>query len=262
MNSKSLIIILLLIFIALISIDILTGIWFWNRANLSFNPENFNNIATPILALIAIVIYGLALFTSIKQNRIIFGQTIQPYFLEEINKLKKKAKEKRFDSNKVIKGENVNLLNFTTHLSSTIVNLTRNVDFLNDYRDFENGIERDLEYFKERSYFELLMFIYEFTVGLEIKFIFIEIKELVQEINSSKLLEDNKRTLRKKIKKELNIREYIAFIEFYNDSSGRFAPLLPMIFEGVLRGNNKVIFKSISDTSLKEPYYWYKENLN
>lgn len=153
-------------------------------------------------------------------------------------------------------------MNFTTHLSSTIVNLTRNVDFLNDYRDFENGIERDLEYFKERSYFELLMFIYEFTVGLEIKFIFIEIKELVKEINSSKLLEDNKRTLRKKIKKELNIREYIAFIEFYNDSSGRFAPLLPMIFEGVLRGNNKVIFKSISDTSLKEPYYWYKENLN
>jgi hypothetical protein len=263
MKIKRVIVTLLLIVIVLISIDIISGIWFWNKYNLIFSSENFNNITTPILTFVAIVIYGLALFTSINQNRIIYDQSIQPHYLEEIKKLKKKAKKQNLDNLGVIKGEKVNLLNFTTHLFSTITNLTKNVEFLQDYNDYENGIEHGFLYFKEREYFKLLMFIYEFTIGFDIKFNFIDIKKLVQEINSSKLLENNKQILRKKIKKELCIEEYLAFIEFFDKNSGHIAPLLPMVFERFnIENDKKIIYKPITDTSLREPYDWYKKNFN
>lgn len=263
MKFKYLILTLLLILIALIITDIITGIWFWNKYNLVFSADNFNNIVTPVLTLIAIIIYGLALFTSIKQNRIIFDQSILPYYLDEIKKLKKKAKNKNFDTLHLFEGKKVHLLNFTTHLFSAITSLTKNIEFLQDYEDFENGIEHDFEYFKNREYFNYLLFIYEFTVGFDIKFNFIDIKQLVDQIDSSELLESNKKILKKRIKRELNIEEYLAFIEFFEKNSGKIAPLIPMIFERVFKDDGKkVMFKSITDTSLKEPYDWYKKNLN
>lgn len=263
MKLKYLILTLLLILIALIITDIITGIWFWNKYNLIFNAANFNNIITPILTLIAIIIYGLALFTSIKQNRIIYDQSILPYYLDEIKKLKKKAKNKNFDTLNLFEGKKVNLLNFTTHLFSAITNLTKNIEFLKDYEDFKNGIERDFEYFKTREYFNYLMFIYEFTIGFDIKFNFIDVKQLVEQIDSSELIKNNKTILKKRIKRELHIQEYIAFVEFFDKNSGKIAPLIPMTLESILKNNGqKVMFKSITDTSLKEPYEWYKNNLN
>lgn len=263
MKLKYLILTLLLILIALIITDIITGIWFWNKYNLIFNAANFNNIITPILTLIAIIIYGLALFTSIKQNRIIYDQSILPYYLDEIKKLKKKAKNKNFDTLNLFEGKKVNLLNFTTHLFSAITNLTKNIEFLKDYEDFKNGIERDFEYFKTREYFNYLMFIYEFTIGFDIKFNFIDVKQLVEQIDSSELIKNNKTILKKRIKRELHIQEYIAFVDFFDKNSGKIAPLIPMTLESILKNNGqKVMFKSITDTSLKEPYEWYKNNLN
>lgn len=263
MKLKYLILTLLLILIALIITDIITGIWFWNKYNLIFNAANFNNIITPILTLIAIIIYGLALFTSIKQNRIIYDQSILPYYLDEIKKLKKKAKNKNFDTLNLFEGKKVNLLNFTTHLFSAITNLTKNIEFLKDYEDFKNGIERNFEYFKTREYFNYLMFIYEFTIGFDIKFNFIDVKQLVEQIDSSELIKNNKTILKKRIKRELHIQEYIAFVEFFDKNSGKIAPLIPMTLESILKNNGqKVMFKSITDTSLKEPYEWYKNNLN
>lgn len=134
---------MLVLIIILLGIDIFTGIWYWNRNNLIFNPVNFNNILTPILTLLAIIIYGIALFTSIEQNKILHNQNIKPYYLREIKKLKNRAKKTEINHLGVFDEEKVHLLNYTKYLMSAITKLTKSNDFINDYKDFENNLKHN-----------------------------------------------------------------------------------------------------------------------
>ena len=128
MKLKYIIIIgLLILIIVLLGVDIFTGIWYWNRSNLIFDSENFNNIFTPILAFIAIITYSIALFTSIKQNRILHNQNIKPYYLKAIKKLRNKAK-KGYDSPSqdyylVIDLEKVNDSDFINSLNNSLTTI-------------------------------------------------------------------------------------------------------------------------------------------
>ena len=134
---------MLVLIIILLVIDIFTGIWYWNRNNLIFNPVNFNNILTPILTLLAIIIYGIALFTSIEQNKILHNQNIKPYYLKEIKNLKNRAKKTEINHLGVFDEEKVHLLNYTKYLMSAITKLTKSNDFINDYKDFENNLKHN-----------------------------------------------------------------------------------------------------------------------
>ena len=69
--------ILLIIAIGLLLVDLFTGIWYWNRLNLKFDLANYNYVVSPTFAIFATIIYGLALFNAIKQNRIILSQSIE-----------------------------------------------------------------------------------------------------------------------------------------------------------------------------------------
>jgi ABC-type uncharacterized transport system permease subunit len=75
---------LLIVLIILVTIDLTTGIWFWNRKNLMFEPSNFNNTLTPIISFCAFIVYTIALFTTIRQNKIILSQNIKPFFEKQI----------------------------------------------------------------------------------------------------------------------------------------------------------------------------------
>jgi len=90
---KYFLIALIFILIILISIDLSTGIWYWNKLNLKFDSNEFNNIATPILTMIATPIYALALYTTIRQNKITLSQNLKPFYEKEIDNLILKAKK-------------------------------------------------------------------------------------------------------------------------------------------------------------------------
>jgi len=261
MKLKYIIIIGLLILIAvLFGVDIFTGIWYWNRSNLIFDSETFNNILTPILAFIAIIIYSIALFTSIKQNKILHNQNIKPYYLKAIKKLRNKAKKTRFNDLGVFDGKKINLLNYTTFLFKSITKLTKSSDFVGDYKDFENNIKHNYDYYKDRDYYIILLFILDFTIGFDLKFCYDEIKMLIEEVNSSNLLDDEKTHIKKRIKSDLSIDKYIAFIDFFDKKDKNFIPFVPMVFDR-LNNPNEVEYKSITNTSLKNPYKWFKQEL-
>ena len=90
-KGKNLVLLLLAIIIVLLLVDIGTGIWYYNRPHLSFSPSNFNNIATPIIGIISIGIYSLALFISAKQTLIIQSQNLKPHFERDFERLKKEG---------------------------------------------------------------------------------------------------------------------------------------------------------------------------
>ena len=73
------IICLLIAIIFLLLIDILIGTWYRNRLELSFSSSEFNNILTPLSSFFAVVIYSVALFTTIRQNKLINSFKIYEY---------------------------------------------------------------------------------------------------------------------------------------------------------------------------------------
>ena len=85
MKYARIIIGLLIVLIILVTIDLTTGIWFWNKKNLMLEPSNFNNILTPIISFCAFIVYSLALITTIRQNKIILSQNIKPFFEKQID---------------------------------------------------------------------------------------------------------------------------------------------------------------------------------
>ena len=73
-------------------------------------------------------------------------------------------------------------------------------------------------------------------------------------------MNDEKILIKKRIKNELAIDKYIAFIDFFDKRSGNIAPFIPMIFDE-FNQSKEIKYKSITDTSLRNPYEWFKKEL-
>lgn len=266
MKIRHIIIFLLFIAIALLLTDLFTGIWYWNRLNLKFDPANFNNIITPIFAIIATLIYGLALFNTVNQNKIILNQNkiilsqnIKPHYEKEIENLMTQSREIK------IKGEitnddepiKIDALNYIKAINDTIINLSQNKEYLEDYAKYENNELLTIDYFKSRNYFGKLLFLSEFTIGINaVSFFYQDIKLLIQEINQSKLISEDKELLKKRIKRNL-LSQYMAFIDFM-DKHPSIVPPIPIVFDL----QEKIEFKLLSKTNFREHFDWFKSELN
>lgn len=259
MKIKQIIIFLLCIATLLLLTDLITGIWYWNRLNLKFDSEKFNNIITPLFTIIATIIYAFALFTTINQNKIILSQNLKPLYEKEIEILITKSRDIK------IKGEITNdaepieitALNYIKAINNTIINLSQNNEFIEDYSKYKNNELLTRDYFKSRNYFGKLLFLSEFAFGInQVSFLYQEIKLLIQEINQSKLISDDKELLKKQIKRNL-LSEYMAFIDFM-DKHPLIVPPIPIVFD--LQEN--IEFKLLSKTNFREHFDWFKSELN
>lgn len=258
MKIKHIIIFLLSIAILLLLTDLITGIWYWNRLNLKFDPANFNNIFTPLFTIIATIIYAFALFTTINQNKIILSQNIKPHYEKEIENLVTKARELKINGEIANDGEpiEINALNYIKVINDTIIKLSQDNEFLEDYTKYENNELLTRDYFKSRNYFGKLLFLSEFTIGInQVSFLYQEIKLLIQEINQSKLISEDTELLKKQIKRYL-LSEYMAFIDFM-DKHPLIVPPIPIVFDL----QEKIEFKLISNTNFREHFDWFKSEL-
>tara|TARA_R110001632_G_scaffold83134_4_gene184237 strand:- start:4031 stop:4828 length:798 start_codon:yes stop_codon:yes gene_type:complete len=253
MNYKKYILITLGILISLVLIDILTGIYFWNRLHLIFSSSTFNNIATPIVGIIAVIIYSLALNISFKQNRIIQSQHLKPYFENELIEIEKKLKSYKFDL-KIVesKYDECNGINFTSVIMEQLTALTQDQDYKDDTTLLEKGEVFTRTYIMSRSYYNIVVFLASFTIGIDLKLSFNYIIEFADEIDNSKLLKVDIEQIKRKVRKDL-IGQYISYIEF-EKKDRKFIPLIPNIFDYQNIHDEKIEFTTISETLFSESY--------
>lgn len=249
---------LFLMIIALLLIDILTGIFYWNRSNLIFDASTFNNISTPIIASVSFLVYSAALFFTIKQNKIILSQHLRPYYEREIDRTINELEKEKINTDLIeTNGKEYNAINYPNLILKLLNQLTENNEYLKDISALEKGVKFTHEQIKGRSYYSIVVFLSQFTDGLFNKFKYDYLKEIIQEIDNAKLLEEDKDLLKKRIKKEI-LLTYLSFIEFEKESSIHIPPI-PYINNFPWQDN--IDFKKISESNFKEYYDWFKTKL-
>ena len=232
--------------------DLLTGIYFWNRSHLEFNSQNFNNIITPVAGIIAVVIYGLALFITLKQNKIILSQNLKPHFERNIDELLIEAKSTVVgtiddDANEV----EYTILNYTRYIHNLILKLSNNADYKEDYENiYEGNVSQSTDYFQSRSYFSTALELNGFIIGhFGTSFFYDKIVNLVDEIESSQMIEDDKKLLLKRIKNTF-VNEYISLVSFFKNYK-RLVPPVPF----VVGYEKKAEFQHLSDSEAFVKHY-------
>ena len=251
MKTKHIIIGLLTLLIVLLSTDLITGIWFWNKYNLIFDSDNFNNILTPIVTFLAVIIYTIALFLTIRQNRIILSQHIKPHFEKEIEELLKEAKKSvplKIDKKK----KKYNLFNYTKLIMDLTIELVRNPEYLEDLKKIQAKENLSDEYVRGRTYFEVALLLNSFMIAgnLTLTTFYGKLKNLIDEINNSKLIEDEKLLLIKRIEAKF-LNDYFALIKYFDKHN---SPPIP----NVITIDRKVEFKPLNESSFRNHYNLFK----
>ncbi len=213
--------------------------------------EEFNNIITPILTIIATVIYAWALINTIKQNDIILSQTIKPHFEGEIEDLLNEARGVILDSRTLKINHEIHALNYVREVNNSLARLCKDEHFLKDLESFENNNSINYSTLKERSYFGEILFLNQLITMNGVDFFYGNVKLLLEEISQSKLIEVEIELLKKKIYRKL-LNEYMAFIKFCDENKA-FVPKIPF-----LKDAKSIEYKSLSDTSFRRYYDLFK----
>lgn len=249
---------LAILIVILLVIDILTGILFWNRYNLIFEPNNFNNILTPILTIISTAIYATALFITIKQNKIILSQNIKPHYEREIEAYIAEADNIKIINNSIHKDQDITAKNYIKYINESIFSLAKNEEFHEDYDKYNSNEKITVNHVMKRDYIYDLMFLTEFTMLSKVSFFYDKLKEIIEEINKSKLIEEDKQLLKKRIERSL-LSEYLAFIDF-EDKHINLIPPIPLLYQDI--GKSEVEFGQISKTGFRKNYEYFKKEFN
>ncbi|PIF34318.1 hypothetical protein CLU81_4957 [Flavobacterium sp. 9] len=261
MKLKQLIYILIalvLFVIILLTIDILTGFWYWNRYNLIFDSYEFNNLVTPSLTIIATIIYAYALFLSLKQNKIVLSQNIKPHYERETENLINDARNIKIENKTIHSDQDINVTNYIQFINESILNLAKNKEFLEDYQNYNKGEKITSEYIMNRDYICDLMFLSGFTMLNKVSFFYDKLKGFIEEINHSKLISEDKELIKKRLTGSL-LSDYISFIEF-EDNYGNIIPPVPLLFADL--NKSEVKFEHISKTDFRKHYEYFKKEFN
>ena len=253
--TKKIFQILLIITIILILIDIVIRCFFGFNFQLLFESSNFNNVVTPIATCIAVYIYAMALLNSFKQNKILLSQTIKPYFEKEIDRLINEYDEITIPTflieNKIMKDKIINVRNYINFINYICIELSKNEDFKSDFNDFKKGILYKKNHFEKRSYYSEVLFLNQFVLEIgDIPFFYDKIKILIEEINVSKLIEEDKILIKNSIKRTF-LAEYLSFIQFLDSRPPFFMPPIPYLFNS---SNINIEFKNFNHTPFRNHY--------
>lgn len=259
-KTQKVLVILLILIALLLFLDIITGLYYWNRDNLRFSYENFENLLLPLISFLSLVVYTWALMLAFKQNKTIVSQHLFYFYEKEIDRLKLKLEKKEITTSLVdFEGENINGLNYPVQLGKNLYDLYSNDDYLEDLDSYEKGKKFSRGYFKKRSYHKVIMFLNDYTFDLFNRFNYNEIKVLVNELNETKLTHLDKSNLKKRIKRELLIN-YISFVES-EDNSLVQTPIIPILYDTNHLDKDDIRFKKLSETSFRNHFDWFSKNL-
>ncbi len=235
----------------LVLIDIFTGIWYWNRLNLEFSDTVFNNIFTPINSIISTILYGLALFLTIRQNKTINSYNIKDSFLKDINKLRKEAENFKVE----LKGKyKTDFLEFEHVIMEIFNELESNKEYLKDTKELNSPIPD--EKFKQKSYFPQMLFLMNFFNRHTHHNHYSNLKQIIEEVISSDMIINHKRKILNEIENEL-LRDYLFLSSMidYSVSIIEFPILIPRLDIK----DFKYQWIKIKETGFIDFYNWYNE---
>lgn len=260
--KRSIYIFLLATIVVLLLTDIIIRIWFASDLNLVFNSTAFNNLTTPIVSIISIGIYSLTLLYVIKQNQVIQSQNLRPYFDREIDRLIKTIKKTKFKTSLKFTSEDktefiesYNGFNYTQLIYKVFDECRRDEQFIQDYERSKHSNQFELQYIHGRSYADKTIFLSDMSGGLHNRFKYDSIKDLIIEITSSKLIDEEQVQLKRRIKREI-LQNYLSILRF---NSYGLTPFVPDIFV-----KDKTLyyrFAKLGDTAFAADYEWFKNNL-
>lgn len=231
--------------------------WFWSGLNYRFDSSVFNNIATPIAAILSVLLFGFLSFRQIKmmqfQNEIIQSQNLKPHFDKEIESIR----EILYKQVKLPIGEEG-----ATYSDSQVTKvfyqiytfLKTNEEYTNDLSDWNNGVRKHLGYFSKRIYYNEIFFLQFFHMHGIFSYNFIV--DLIKHINGSKLSLDDKRLYIKSIKEEF-LDGYFSFVDFVSVSPQEF--MIPIVWFPMDSLN--IEFAPFTSWGMREQYNTLKELL-
>jgi len=257
-NSKLsyLIISLLIAFIILVSIDILTGIYYWNRSNLIFDAAKYNNIVTPTATVFAFAVYTVTLLYLIRQTKIIQSQNMKPFFEAKLTDFKSKGENVRIEYKGSQSVEKYNAFNYIVGLNKLFEVLEYDSDYSNDM-NCKNQVQFKSSDIEGKPYYDRLNIIYEIINdnSLLLKF-YKDIIDFLSDIQKSRMTNEDKALLKNRVV-DILLRDYIDFMKSF-EKTNRFNPRLPILYA---TDSDKVEFKILNKTRFRECYDSLKQYL-
>lgn len=254
-NQKMILIALFAILIILVSIDIFTGIWHINRQSLKFSDSAFNNIVSPIANLIAIGIYTLTLFYSIRQNKVINSFRFKETFIKEMNSLKNNLLK---NSIKVNESKNINTIDFYFEIDNVLNRLWEDKEYNDDFKKNDLVLNQDEINLKTYADYHFLLDKFISHNGLwRLKVL----QNFIIDVINSELITNHKKEIIKDLESEI-LRDYLNFswlIDFSkNNFKNDFSYFVLFSNKNNERFNKSFRWTHLSDTGFLEFYYWYK----
>ena len=267
---KKYIIVLLILIALLILVDILSGIWCWNRLNLLFDFEVFkevaslfSNIALPIISAVAIFIYYQALKESQKQNNILRSQNLKPYFDAKLLKLKKDAESEKiecqFINDTQPSSKKYNILEYSQGISDCVSYLIKDKDYYHYWKRISDGEKVDYEEISTFPFYPTLFSLEGLLLAFNYSFFLSRIETIIIEIEKSRLTETDKEAYVKSIFEEY-LNSYLSIIDLSKASYGKD----PYSFISRMNRDfsSDVKIKHLSDTYFVKNEEWIRNKFN
>lgn len=170
----------------------------------SLTPEDFNNIVSPITGIISLIVFLYTLRLAVSQNKmlndqnqVIMSQQIQSQLEYEFEYIKRQLNKDLRDVEEEETFKEFTALTVLPIFSEILTDFrTKNKDYSEDRDNYHNHVKRRQEYFRSRSYFPKLMFIYKYS--RKIMVINEMTKDLIISVNESSLLPERKTDYEKK----------------------------------------------------------------
>jgi hypothetical protein len=249
MNNRNLIIILLGLLIALVLIDILTGIFYWNRSNLIFDAANYNNIVTPTATVLAFVVYTITLLYLIRQTKIAQSQNMKPFFEAKLKALVSKGENVKIEYRGSQNVEKYNALTYVAGLQKLFEVLKYDTDFVNDINNIGQVRYKQSD-IEDKPYYDRLNIIFEILNDNSslLKF-YQDIIDFLSEIEKSTMTNEDKFLLKKEVI-DILLKDYIDFMRLL-DTTDKFNPLIPILY---IMDTDNVEFKKLNETKFRDCY--------
>lgn len=224
-------ILLLAALVLVFTVDIATGIFYGNRIHLVFDASNFNNIISPVVGLLALIVNALVLILLLKQTKIIQSQNLKPFFIDRINRIEQEAKS--ITISRKSNGTKIKVQGFDKIVSLYI----KTVKALRNRSDYKNFAKANNKNIKESNveganFYNLLYSLIYTTVGSSELCLFTKkINRLIESIQSSNLLKEDKEYLLGQINSDL-LSTYNDLLELIKSvSNDSFSFNIPCIYE-------------------------------
>lgn len=221
LNFKKVLLYTFLITSTLLLIDILTGIFYWNRISLFFSPQNFFYIVNPLLFL---VFNSLMLYMVVKNSKITISNNSRPYYENKIKELREQSESIVFEYDE----QKYNAINYPNMLHKILLDIHQDKEFMKDER---SNFEFNNDLLKEKSYYKYLIHIRSID-NFNLQFFYKDVISLIKEIKQSNtLIESDKKFIIEKIYNDY-LKYLFAAVKLFNGQTYTLYSKIPLIYKG------------------------------